>query len=135
MTTPITPMINTAMNAPAYTRSTREATEEAAGEKRIDLLTHQELLTELLANFDAFTDPRYGEDDVTKESLERTADGLPLFGKPPTSRQREIAQELLKRLEEFKKLDEMGGSAMFPRNLSFSYSDLVKRLAEMASND
>ncbi|WP_206425747.1 hypothetical protein [Pseudomonas synxantha] len=73
-----------------------------------DLLSPQELVRKAQAHFEALRDPRI-TGSITRDSLQRAADGQPLYGVPPTQEQIEIAQEILKRRDFFIQLDATSG--------------------------
>ncbi|MRJ20760.1 hypothetical protein FRT60_10515 [Pseudomonas haemolytica] len=119
----ISPHINTAPPAETHAITQRENPQTTTSERPVDLLTREELLQEIIDNMDALHDPRFDSETITRDSLKRTADGVPLRGTPPTPRQSEIAAETLKRKDVFKELDLIGGSTMFPLNGTFTLDD------------
>ena len=124
MTLTISPNPQTVPLNEQHTIAKRETPEATATARPVDLLSREELLQELKDNIYALHDPRYNEETITRASLQRTADGTPLRGTPPTPRQSEIAAELLKRKDLLKELDLIGGSTMFPLHSTFDLNDI-----------
>ncbi|QOQ77663.1 hypothetical protein IMF22_11775 [Pseudomonas poae] len=106
MSLSISPSVNS--HLPVSPLSQQAAPTTAIWREPIDQLQPRELAQALQTYFDAMIDPRFGE-TITKESLQRVADGRPLNGVPPTQTQIEIAQEVLKRKDLFQQLDFTSG--------------------------
>ena len=106
MSLSISPAVNSHLPVSPLTQQAAPTT--AIWREPISQLQPRELAQALQTYFDAMIDPRFGE-TITKASLQRVADGLPLNGVPPTQTQIEIAQEVLKRKDLFQQLDFTSG--------------------------
>ncbi|WP_177345076.1 hypothetical protein [Pseudomonas sp. BTN1] len=108
--TSIPSQMNTHWNSPtldaspdgAHALDKREAAQAASLQTSADLMHPEELARALQAHYGAMVDPRSGE--ITRSSLQRVADGVPLHGTLLTQDQIDIAQEVLKRRDLFAQL-------------------------------